>query len=378
MAVWRRNMKYAFYGAALTAAIALSAGPTVAKELIYGSWMGANASTNAITLPTFFDRVREATDGSIDWTLVPGGQLASGPGTVDAVKGNLIDGGTTMAPYTPRELPATNAIFTRTVAGNDVIGTAGAMNELMLLNCPECQAEYKRNNAVAFGGYNTTPYLLMCKPEIASVADLNGTKVRASGGGVEIMKIAGATPVAMSPAEATSALERGVVDCVMGSLAWLRNYGYMDITKHVVEFPLGMAGPPILMYLNRDVWEGMTDLERQAHIDNAAALVAVGTITAQLDVDAEVKATALEAGIVFHEGGADFAAVMDQRVQEQEAKIIEVATAAGVDDIAALLAKYTELLAKWNLLSKDIGMDVDKFTEVLNAEVYSKIDPNAL
>jgi hypothetical protein len=69
---------------------------------------------------------------------------------------------------------------------------------------------------------------------------------------------------------------------------------------------------------------------------------------------------------------------MDQRVQEQEAKIIEVATAAGVDDIAALLAKYTELLAKWNLLSKDIGMDVDKFTEVLNAEVYSKIDPNAL
>lgn len=371
-------MKNAIYSAVLTAACAVQAGPILAKDLVYGSWMGANASTNAITLPRFFDSVREATGGSIDWTLVPGGQLATGPGTVDAVKGNLIDGGTTMAPYTPRELPTTNAIFTRTVSGDDVVGTAGAMNELMLLHCPGCQAEYKRNNAVAFGGYNTTPYLLMCKPEIKSVGDLSGTKVRASGGGVEIMKIAGATPVAMSPAEATSALERGVVDCVMGSLAWLRNYGYMDITKHVVEFPLGMAGPPILMYLNRDVWTDTTPEERQAHIDNAAELVAVGTITAQLDIDAEVKAKALEEGIGFHKGGADFAAVMEQRVQEQEAKIVEVALAAGVDDIEGLLAKYTELLAKWNGLSKDIGMDVGKFTDALNAEVYSKIDPEAL
>lgn len=371
-------MKNAFYGAALAAALGLSATSGMAKELIYGSWMGANSSTNAITLPMYFDAVREATGGSIDWTLVPGGQLATGPGTVDAVKGNLIDGGTTMAPYTPRELPTTNAIFTRTVAGGDVVGTAGAMNELMLLNCPGCIAEYKRNDAVAFGGYNTTPYLLMCKPEISSVADLDGTKVRASGGGVEIMKIAGATPVAMSPAEATSALERGVVDCVMGSLAWLRNYGYMDITKHVVEFPLGMAGPPILMYLNRDVWNDMTREERQAHLDNAAKLVAVGTITAQLDVDAEVKAKALEEGITFHAGGEDFAAVMEQRVGEQEAKIIEAAKAANVEDIEGLLAKYTELLEKWGKLSADIGNDVDKFADALNAEVYSKIDPDAL
>lgn len=371
-------MKNVVYGTVLVTAAALTAAPTVAKDLVYGSWMGANASTNAITLPQYFDRIREATGGSINWTLVPGGQLASGPSTVDAVKGNLIDGGTTMAPYTPRELPATNAIFTRTVAGNDVVGTAGAMNELMLLNCPQCLAEYKRNEAVAFGGYNTTPYLLMCKPEVSTVADLSGTKVRASGGGVEIMTLAGATPVAMSPAEATSALERGVVDCVMGSLAWLRNYGYMDITKHVVEFPLGMAGPPILMYLNRDVWEAMSDVERQAHIDNAAELVAVGTITAQIDIDAEVKVKALESGITFHQGGADFAAVIDQRVQDQEAHIIEIATQAGVEDVAGLLAKYTELLAKWNALSTDIGMDVGKFTEALNAEVYSKIDLDAL
>lgn len=371
-------MKRTIIGAALSAALAVTALPAFARDLVYGSWMGANASTNAITLPQYFDQVKEATGGSISWTLVPGGQLASGPGTVDAVKGNLIDAGTTMAPYTPRELPTTNAIFSRTVAGDDVVGTAGAMNELILLNCPECKAEYKRNNAVAFGAYNTTPYLLMCKPDVATVADLKGKKVRASGGGVEIMKLAGATPVAMNPAEATSALERGVVDCVMGSLAWLRNYGYMDITKYVMEFPLGMAGPPLLMYVNRDVWDDMTPAERKAHIDNAASLVATGTITAQMDIDAEVKAAALANGITFHEGGSDFAEVMKRRTDEQEAAIIEVAQSVGVKDVAALLAKYSELLEKWSAISEEVGTDVAKFTEALNREVYSKIDPEDL
>lgn len=371
-------MKQTIIGAAIAAALAVGAVPSQAKELIYGSWMGANASTNAISLPHYFEKVKEATGGEIEWTLVPGGQLATGAGTVDAVAGNLIDAGTTMAPYTPRELPATNAIFTRTVAGDDVVGTAGAMNELILLNCPECKAEYERNDAVAFGAYNTTPYLLMCKPEVATVADLSGTKVRASGGGVEIMKMAGATPVAMSPAEATSALERGVVDCVMGSLAWLRNYGYMDITEHVMEYPLGMAGPPLLMYMNRDVWNDLTPEQRKAHIDNAAELVAVGTITAQMDIDAEVKAAALEEGVIFHEGGADFADIMQQRVDQQEAAIIEMATSVGVDDVEGLLAKYTELLEKWADISEEVGTDVEKFTEALNREVYSKLDPEDL
>ncbi|MBR9766110.1 MAG: hypothetical protein GYB53_22000 [Rhodobacteraceae bacterium] len=252
------------------------------------------------------------------------------------------------------------------------------MNELILLNCPECKAEYERNDAVGFGAYNTTPYLLMCKPDISTVADLKGTKVRASGGGVEIMKMAGATPVAMSPAEATSALERGVVDCVMGSLAWLRNYGYMDITEYVMEFPLGMAGPPLLMYMNRDVWNDLTPEQRKAHIDNAAELVAVGTITAQIDIDTEVKAMALENGITFHEGGADFADIMNRRVVEQEAAIIEVAKSVGVEDIEAMLAKYTELLEKWAAISEEVGTDVEKFTEALNREVYSKLDPENL
>lgn len=370
----RDNIRMA--GLAVAASVIGMAGQ--AEEFIYGSWMGANASTNAISLPKYFAAIAEATQGSVEWTLVPGGQLASGPGTVDAVAGNLIDAGTMMAPYTPRELPAMNAIFSRTVAGNDIVGTAGAMNELLMLHCPQCQAEFRRNNAIGFGAYNTSPYALMCRPEIRTVSDLSGIKVRASGGGVAIMTAAGATPVAMNPAEATAALERGVVDCVMGSPAWLRNYGYMDIVSYVLDYPLGMAGPPLLMYLNRDRWDNMTPEQRQAHIDAAPMLVATGTIEAQILVDAEVREAAIAKGIEFIAGGDDFAHIMEARVAEQEAEIVKLAESAGVDDAQGLLDTYRDLLVKWASISEDVGLDAAAFAEVLQQEVFSKIDPEAL
>ena len=65
-------------------------------------------------------------------------------------------------------------------------------------------------------------------------------------------------------------------------------------------------------------------------------------------------------------------------IAEQEAAIIEMATSVGVDNVEGLLAKYTELLEKWADISEEVGTDVEKFTEALNREVYSKLDPEDL
>jgi TRAP-type transport system periplasmic protein len=281
--------------AGISAAILVSAafvGPTAAKELVYGSWLGAKTGTNEKSLPTYFNAVKRDTNGEIEWNLVPGGQLASGPGTLEAVKNGLMDAGVAMAPYTPKELPAANMIFSQSLLGDDVLAAAAAMNETVLLNCPECVEENRRNNAVGFAGYSVAPYALMCRREVRTVQELKGLKVRSSGGGVSIMNIAGATPVAMNPADATTALERGALDCVLGALAWLHNFGYMDVTKAVLDYPMGIGGPPYLMYVNREVWQAMTPEQRRAHIDNAPLLVAVEVMDAQLAYQNEVGAEA--------------------------------------------------------------------------------------
>jgi TRAP-type transport system periplasmic protein len=353
--------------AGISAAILVSAGlvgPAAAKELVYGSWLGAKTGTNEKSLPTYFNAVKRDTNGEIEWNLVPGGQLASGPGTLEAVKNGLMD--------------AANMIFSQSLLGDDVLAAAAAMNETVLLNCPECVEENRRNNAVGFAGYSVAPYALMCRREVRTVQELKGLKVRSSGGGVSIMNIAGATPVAMNPADATTALERGALDCVLGALAWLHNFGYMDVTRAVLDYPMGIGGPPYLMYVNRDAWQGMTPEQRRAHIDNAPLLVAVEVMDAQLAYQNEVVAEARKRGIIFHRGGDDFAAVMAERDRIQKNENIEVAKTAGVKNAGAILDAYLASYEKWKGLMAQIGDDRERYIEALKREIYDKLDPESL
>lgn len=363
----------------LAAALALAAGAAPAKELVYGSWLGNTNNTHSRALQPYFDMVKEATGGSVEWKLVGGSQLANGPATPEAVGSGMMDAGLVMAPYQPSMLPATNLIFSHSLIGDDYLASVGAMNEAVMLNCPQCTEEYHRNDAVAFAGYGTSPYLFMCRGDVATVEDMKGKKVRASGGGVNIVELLGATPVSMPPTEATSALERGTIDCVLGAVAWLTSYGYMDVTDSVIEAPMGMGGPPMMMYVNKDVWEGLTPEERKAHIELAPDLVTMTVFDAQIAVDAETVEAAKAKGITFHPGGEAFDAVMVERDKVQYGLNVENAKNAGVENPEAILDAYLAAYEKWKgIVDSEVGTDPAKFREALWREVYSKVDPEAL
>ncbi len=364
--------------AALTAAACFAVTSVSAEDFIYGSWFGTKHSVNVYGLQAYFDLLREETGGEINWELVPGAQLASGPGTPEAVRDGLMDGGIAIAPYQPRLMAATNTIFSHSLLGDDVLAASGAMNEAILLGCPECRAEYDALNAVAFAGYATTPYKFMCSTEVNTVEDLAGLKVRASGGGVNISEIAGATPVSMSPAEATSALERGTLDCVLGAVSWLRSYGYMDVAKTVVDSPMGMGGPPIMMFLNRDAWERMTPEMRAKHVELAPDLVTGATYDGQLAYDNEIIEAAKAAGVTFTPDNEGFANLMVQRDAQQIEINLANAAEAGVEDAQGILNYYTAAYDKWKALLDDQGHDRDTFRRLLWEEVFSKVDPESL
>lgn len=361
------------------AATSLLAGAAQAKELIYGSWLGVNNLTNTKGLTPYFDLVKDATGGEIAWKMVGGAQLSNGPGTPEAVKNGLMDAGLVMAPYQPRMLPATNMIFSQSLIGDATLASVGAMNEVLMLGCPECQDEFKRNGAVGFAGYGVSPYLFMCRGEPRTVDDLAGLKIRGSGGGVNIIEIAGGTPVSMPPNDATSAMERGTLDCVLGSVQWLRSFGYMDVTNTVIQAPMGMGGPPVMMYINRDVWTSMTPAQRKAHIDHAPDLVTFESFDAQLIPDDVVVAAAKEKGVKFVDGGAAFDEVMKKRDEVQYGLNVDNAKGSGVENPEAILDYYLAAYEKWKgIVADEVGTDPAKFRAALWREVYSKVDPEAL
>ena len=45
---------------------------------------------------------------------------------------------------------------------------------------------------------------------------------------------------------------------------------------------------------------------------------------------------------------------------------------------AAIIDYYEQAVERWRPRSKQIGRDIDKFTDVLDREVFSKLDPDKL
>ena len=371
-------MRYNMPVLAIATAVALTATAADARELIYGSWVSPKHPVMSMALPHLFKGVEKDTNGELTWKMVAGGQLLNDRGTVPGVRDGLADAGMPIPPYTPADLPATNSIFSTLVFGEDIVAAGGATAETLMLNCPQCLDEIRKNKAVVLGSYSASPFMLMCREPVLSLAELKGKKVRGSGGGVFLLKMAGATPVAMSPAAATTALQRGTLDCVLGAPSWLKSYGYQDVAKHILNYPLGMVGPVLQLYLNRRAWEKMTPEQRKIHLKYAPRVVAHSVITAYLLPDEAILNDAKKVGVTLHPPGADLDALVAERIKIQRAENIENAKKFGVKDPEKIADAFDAALVKWRKLSKEIGRDVEKYEAVLQREIYDKLDIDKL
>ena len=226
-------------------------------------------------------------------------------------------------------------------------------------------------------GYAPTPFRMICKPKVETIKDFKGKKVRASGGGVHLVKLGGGVPVNMTPAEATTALQRGTLDCVLGAVAWLKSYSYQDVAKYVVKTPMGVIGPAVSMAMNRKTWKSMTNAERAAHWKYLPLVNAHSALSAYKFRDDAILKDAKAVGVKVTSGDG-FDEVMAKRIKLQRGLNIKRYTKFGVKNPAKILDAYDAALVKWRKLSKDIGTDINKFAAAMKREIYDKIDPNSL
>src|SRR5262249_4720826 len=143
---------------------------------------------------------------------------------------------------------------------------------------------------------------------------------------------------------------------------------------------LGLTGPAIGFVLNRDVWNKFTPEQKKIHVKYAAwmsAKQAIGNflIANEESLDALMKEKAVQmvkaAAAAWDKVAADF------RKGDRE-RNIATAKGFGVTDPAAIIDDYEKTIEKWRDKSKAIGRDIDKFTDVLVSEVFSKIDLDKL
>jgi TRAP-type mannitol/chloroaromatic compound transport system substrate-binding protein len=296
------------------------------------------------------------------------------------VKDGLIQGGLAVPTYVPSTVPALFMIYSTVVLGhNDVIATSAAAMETVYFNCPDCLEEVKKLNAVPLGGWTTSAYVLACREPVKSLADLKGKRIRATGGNAEMFKMAGAVPVGATLVEAVSLLQRGGLDCQHGIADWLRTFGYADFAKYVTDYPLGLTGPAIGMFINRDTWNKWTPEQKRLHMKQAAymsAKMAIGNfiVTEEQGLQTVMK----DKGVQLVKPDADFEKVATEYKKTERARNIEIGRGFGLKDPGAIIDAYEKNVEKWRKLSGGVGRDIDKLAELLDKEIYSKVDLSKL
>ncbi len=370
-----------FAGLALLGAAFASQPVSAQQELVYGNWTPPREYQNVHVMPEMFKKIEQETNGAIKWKLVAGGALADGKGTFSAVKDNLMQGGLGIVTYAPNVAPSTYAIYATVILGHDdVVAATGAAMEVFYQRCPSCLEEFKKQNMVVLGGWTSSAYLLACTTPIKSPADFKGKRVRATGGNAELMRAVGGVAVAATLVEAVSLLQRGGIDCQHGIADWLRTFGYGDFVKYVTDYPLGVTGPALGMVLNRDAWNKFTPDQKKIHVKYAAwmsAKQAIGNFI--LANEESLRSIVKEKGVqIVKTNPKDWEAVIGDFAKVDRERNIATAKGFGVADPAAIIDDYTRTVEKWRPLSKQVGRDIDKYTELLMREIYSKIDIDKL
>jgi len=350
-----------------------------AQELVYGSWVPASDFLNSTALPTAFKQIEAETKGAIKWKLIPGGQISDGKATFSAVKDGLMQAGLGIPTYVPNLLPSNAMLYSTVIPGDDVVAATGAGSEALLLNCPSCLDEYKKTNAIPLSPYSGAASVFMCTKPIKSVEELKGKRIRGLGAAVELINLAGGTPVGATLTEAVTLLQRGGLDCIYGVPEWLKTYGFGDVAKYVVDYPLGVLSPVIAFMVSRDAFHKLTPEQKVAHLRAAARLTAVHSIGNFIVRNEEsYKEVLTSKGVQKVAVGKDFDELMAKYKAGERERNVKVARGFGVADPEAILDAYARATQKWQKLSKDIGRDPDKFTDALWREVYSKLDPAKL
>lgn len=365
--------------AAAAAGLSLLSTAASADEYVYGSWNGPKNVVLTEGVGPYLEAVEKETGGAMKWKLIAGAQLFGGRATLAGIQNRVADAGGPVIPaFTRKALRAANVVYDLVNASESPVAMAGAVAETYHLDCEECRADFEKNNTVFLANYASPRFNFLCRAPIKTAADVEGRKIRVVGALGRFIKSLGGVPVGGPPSKAVQAMQRGNLDCIAGPSSWLQSFGMWDISKHVLDAPLAIQPTPSAMVVNRDLWKGLPREHRMAMLKHAPRLIANTTINGYIAEDAQVRGQAAQRGVTIVKAGAGLLDALKAHKAKEPGIIAEVARKEGVKDPDAIVKAHLENVAKWDEIHARIGDDVDKFSQALWDEVFSKLDPDKI
>ena len=357
---------------ALAAGLSLVAGATAAKELTYGSYTSPTHTTYVNgTVPTM-ERITEATGGEITFETFTGGAMGGPKELLGNVSNNILDSASVVDIYVKAALPVSSMLSGMIVVGENPKVMAAAMNEMQLLHCPDCEKEREKNNVVGLSWSATGAYHVMCKSDKDGLADLQGLKIRATSSVGRGMQAIGASPVSITTAEMYEAMQRGQIECAVGSTAWLNTYNLKDFTKLAWTNSLGSYFGTMNFAINKDSWDDLSPEHQQVFKDQMAGNVA-DIMWAYIEESEEGLTWLKENGGTVKEADQAFVDAWTKVQASAVDETIAQGKADGVEPADEIITTFMGLVDKWTKIMAEIGDDKAAYQQKLQEEIFSKI-----
>ena len=367
-------------------AVAMMAAPIAAETLRfgYGHPPGSYFDRGAESLGR---ALAEFSDGSLEVQTFPL-SLVSLTETSDGLESGIANIGALMTTMFPSEYPHSNLAMEVSMilqledgieAEKQGVIYASAMTDFILNKCPECNAEFKAKNNVFTSGAASTPYALSCRKPVTDLADMNGTRLRISGGyWARWSQAVGGSPVTMSGNEMLEALSQGVIDCIILSVPDVFNFGMGELVSDITIGVPGGIYVASFSQVNRDTWLGLSVEEREAFM--RAAAVGAADISMMYENGMREKIQQSEAGeipIKFHRPTEALAKASRDFVENDIATLVaSFSESYNVTRGDEMVADLRELVTKWRALVRDVTTS-EELAGLYWNEIFAKMDLEA-
>ncbi|WP_323767590.1 TRAP transporter substrate-binding protein [Marinovum sp.] len=294
------------------AALALSATAAFAETVIRVQSVIPAQADEVTMLKEFAEDVSALTGGSLTIEVLPAGAVVGVQETLDAVDSGLIEGGFAWTHYWSGKHPAA-MLFGSPVAGAGVgIDNIAFVSWFQYGGGKELYDELWDEMGMNVKGFMLQPVgpeaLGWFKEPIASMDDFRKYRFRTPPGiPGQTYKDIGVASVAMGGGDILPALEKGTIDAAEWCCPKPDSvFGFQKVLKHYYLQGLHQVVVNADLYINGDVYDGLTDLEKKALEVAANASLSKSMSYRIYENGKALKDLTENHGVILHDTPADY------------------------------------------------------------------------
>lgn len=204
--------------------------------------------------------LEKRSEGRIKIKIYPGETLGKGRDMLSLIENGVTDIGWVVIPFFPGQFLVAEGLAMPMLGANSSKSAALTLWDIYQQN-EDMKEALSKVKVVCFtaSGYQ---FLATSKKKVEKLEDLKGLNIRVPGWGAsEFMKLAGASPIFMSPPEMYEALDKGVIDGYI--LDWLgtNSFRLYEVVDYVLNIPI-ISNPQALL-MNKAKFESLPpDLQK--------------------------------------------------------------------------------------------------------------------